>query len=84
METSIEEVLLGLHKKISRIEDKDPDYINNEKWQELRRQQNIEYKKLAQRKLDYHLWRSQNGYEVNEKVVQIYKNYIGDDYGKSN
>ncbi len=35
----MENKLIEINKKIQRIEDKDVDYINNKKWQELRQEQ---------------------------------------------
>lgn len=79
MSVMIDETLLELDKKIKRIEDRDENYIENPKWQELRKQQDICYKKLAERKLKWHKKQFLlTGNPVNEKFVKIYEDYINE------
>lgn len=81
MSVMIDETLLDLDKKIRRIEDRDENYRDNPKWQKLREQQDICYKKLAERKLKWHkrqFFLTSN--PVNEKFIKIYEDYIN---GKS-
>lgn len=79
MSMMIDETLLDLDKKIRKIEDKDENYIQNPKWQELRKQQDICYKKLAERKLKWHKKQLLlTGNPVNEKFIKIYEDYINE------
>lgn len=45
------EELIKIAKKIQNIEDKDADYINNKKWQQLKQYQDILYYLFAKRKI---------------------------------
>ena len=77
----VDDILIELDKKIKRLEERDPEYEKNPKWQELRRKQDIAFINLAQRKLNYHkkifiLTKNQ----TNAKFVEIYEDYIN---GKS-
>ena len=73
----IEETLMQLHKQINRIEEKDPEYRLNPKWIELRKQQDLAYRELAERKLKYHTRQfNEYGNEVNGKFMRIYQEYL--------
>lgn len=79
MDVLLDETLIDLGKKIRKIEDKDENYIENPKWQELRKQQDICYKKLAERKLNWHKKQFLlTGNPVNEKFAKIYEDYINE------
>ena len=76
----IEETLLQLHKKISKIEEKDENYRSNPKWIELRAKQDIAYRELAERKLHYHKKKFvATGSTTNQKFIKIYSDYLGGD-----
>jgi hypothetical protein len=79
-ENMIEEALLQLHKKITKIEEKDENYRTNPKWIDLREKQDIAYKELAERKLHYHKKKfMETGSALNKKFIKIYSDYLGGD-----
>lgn len=65
-----------LHKKIICIEEKDPDYINNPRWQKLRKMQDEKFIELAQSQLDYLNSVSENEYRTKRK--QVLKKFLKD------
>lgn len=85
MESLLDEFLVKIDKKITRLEEKDPNFRENPKWIEMRKQQDDAFKKLAMRKLSYHeRIYNQTQDPKNEKFIKIYKDYIGENCEKSN
>lgn len=79
MSVMIDEALLDLDKKIRKIEDKDENYTENPKWKKLRKQQDMCYEQLAERKLKWHKKQFLlTGNPVNAKFAKIYEDYINE------
>lgn len=85
MESLLDDFLVKLDKKITKLEEKDPNFRENQKWIDLRQQQDNAFKQLAKRKLTYHerLY-NQTQNPRNEHFIKIYKDYIGEESEKSN
>lgn len=80
---SINEFLEYVDKRIKKIEEKDPDYLNNPNWVELRFKQDQAYRELAKTKLVYYEFlvnkysNDQNRCENYKKKIKEYRKYLG-------
>lgn len=74
---SIYEFLDYVDKRIKKIEDKDPDYIKNPKWVELRFKQDQAYHELAKTKLVYFEFLA-NKYSKDTKRCEFYLKKINE------
>ena len=65
------EFLEYVDKRIKKIEEKDPDYLHNAKWLELRAKQDDAFKELAKNKLAYFEFLA-NKYSKDQERCKIY------------
>lgn len=71
------DVLIEISKRMARIEERDCDFYHNERWQELKTQQDKLFLELAREKLLY--LESKNKASVterDEKLIKFYKEFI--------
>lgn len=72
----MENKLIEINKKIQRIEDKDADYINNKKWQELRQEQERLYYLFSINKInELKTYKDKYTHKINEyqKFIDYYE-----------
>lgn len=79
--------LMVLAEAISKIEDKDDDYMNNEVWQRLRKLEDEAYKIYAEQEMaeSCQKVKSTNYANIKEKaskVINECKEYLGAIYGR--
>ena len=80
---SINEFLEYVDKRIKKIEEKDPDYLKNAKWVELRFKQDQAYRELAKTKLvcyEFLVNKYSNDIkrcEKYKKKINGYRKYLG-------
>ena len=76
--------LENIAKKMQFIEDKDDDFSQNEKWQELNKQQNYCYLQLAEWELEfYKSYNDSNPKQFKQDKIDLYTNYIKNNLNKN-
>ena len=74
---NIKYMLFYLSNKLQKIEDKDPDYVQNKNYQILRAKQDEYYLKLAKKELElYELDNKRFPNEYKQQKIDFYKDYI--------
>ena len=85
----IQETLIRLNKKLSKIEESDANFTQNPKWLELRRQQDEAYNELAKSELEYFIMlNNKYSYDPNrceffKKKINEYRKYLGMENGNT-
>ena len=81
----IEGVLLNIHKRLNRIENRNPNYMESPTWQKLRKLQDVAFVELAKEKKSYYEleWQARKQ-DRDESKIKFFDEFIKKNENKNN